>query len=98
MKIRSSKYYAEKGIQAAQEQARDEGIAIGSLVYHPSIDLIFSLREIKENIAIGYIPAEESPTGKEIIKEFPRDEILDPKVAMSMAKQLKEQDIILNKE
>lgn len=96
VRMHSGEYYTEKGIKATREKAKKEGVAIGSVIVHPSRGLCFSLREVKGDIAVGYIPAENSPTGQEIVEEFPLDEVFDPNVANEMFMELVIRDVVLN--
>lgn len=72
-------------VKRAQEEARSEGLEIGSTVAHPSDKIIYELLDVKGNIATVGLSAEESETGQEVTKQFPFDELFDPNVALKYA-------------
>jgi len=89
--------YLERAIRIAQKKATEEGIAIGERISVPDEDYSYILREIKGDVAIGFIPAENSSTGQEIVKEFPLDEILNVNVAHDISLELKARDMLQNR-
>lgn len=86
--------YIIRVVTSAQKTARTEGIKIGSSIAHPDDPFVYKLKGVKGTTAIGVIPAECSPTGKEITKEFPLDEIFDINLACKIAGELPIEDIM----
>ena len=83
--MKNPKECYEESIIEAQKSAERNGLAIGSIVAHPDDEFTYVLSEIRGKTAVVKIPAEFSETGKEIIKEFPFRELIDPRRAMVFA-------------
>lgn len=70
-----------RAIKKAQEIAREEGLRIGQLVAHPSVDAMYELKEVDGNTAKVCAPNKE-----DTIREFPLDELFDPKRVMEIGR------------
>ena len=88
MKDTKKEQLLNKAAALTKEKARTEGIAIGATIAHLNDPFIYTLKEIKGDVAVALIPTELSPTGKEIIKEFPLAEIFDYNFAFKTANKL----------
>ena len=75
----------KRGVREAQRIAPDEGLEVGQVVAHPDDELIYALKDVKGDTAIVWLSKDMSPTGEEIIKEFPLCELFDPNVALNIA-------------
>ncbi len=71
----------QEAVKRAQEEARSNGLEIGAIVAHPSDNMTYRLLDVKDGIATVGLSAEESKTGRVVIKQFPFAELFDPNVA-----------------
>ncbi len=68
------------GIRRAQERAKQHVFKIGDVIAHPNDKIVYNLKEIRGNEAIGWYHQRE-----DTIKRFPLNEIFDPNVAKEEA-------------
>lgn len=67
-----------EGIKAAQEAMRKRGgPQVGEVVSHPSDEYTYDFLRVEGDMAIVYIPAENSDTGVEVVKKFPVNELFN---------------------
>lgn len=89
----NNEYFIAEGIRRAQRIGQQGKFKTGQLVAHPSEMLVCEFLEERNGMAILALPAEKSPTGKAVEKEFPLDEILDANIALEQALDAKSEAI-----
>ena len=61
------------------------GLTIGTTIKHSNFDQTYILKKIENGLAIVYVPAKHSATGRDVIRKFPLHEIYDAKLAQKLA-------------
>lgn len=82
-----------EAVRRAQKVAKEKGLLPGRSVAHPTDSMAYELISIDGDIATVGLRAKDSSSGQEIRKQFPLNELFNPKTARNLISSVMEDGI-----
>lgn len=92
----NKKEIVAEAVKRAQKIAQEKGLIPSKNVAHPDDEIVYGLISVKGNVATVGLTAKQSPTGKEVRKQFPLNELFNPWTARELVSQIMQEEV--NKE
>lgn len=88
----NNKAIVAEAVRRAQEVVRRDGLIPGKNVAYPNDSIIYELISIDGDTATVGLTTEDIPTGKEIRKQLPLNELFNPWTAKKLMTQVMEDE------